>query len=100
MPTLTPTNKFLKDLETFRHNAALRKKIAKALCFLEINPRHPGLHLERIVNDPSAWSIRVDRSLRVALDPSAHLPGGNPDWAAEIILLRIFTHDDLYKHLR
>ncbi len=100
MPTLTPTNKFLEDLESFQRDAALRKKIAKALRFLEANPLHPGLHLERIVNDPSAWSIRVDRNLRIAMDPTAHLPGGNPDWTADVVLLRILSHDDLYKHPR
>lgn len=100
MPKLIPANKFLEDLETFRRNAALRKKIAKTLRFLETDPLHPGLHLERIVNDPSAWSIRVDRSCRIALDPTAHLPGGNPDWSADVVLLRILTHDDLYKHPR
>ncbi len=100
MPRLIPTNKFLEDLENFRHNAALRKKTAKPLRFLESDPLHPGLHLERIVNDPSAWAIRVDRSIRLALDPTAHLPGGNPDWAAEVVLLRLLTHDDLYKYPR
>jgi hypothetical protein len=100
MPTLIPTNKFLEDLESFRRNAVLRKKITKALRFLEINPLHPGLHLERIVNDPTAWSIRVDRSYRIALDPTAYLPGGNPDWSADVVLLRTLDHDDLYKHSR
>lgn len=100
MPTLIPTNKFLEDLEAFRRNAALRKKIAKTLRFLEINPLHPGLHLERIVNDPSAWSIRVDRAYRIALDPTAHLPGGNPDWTVDVVLLRILIHDDLYRKPR
>jgi hypothetical protein len=100
MPTLIPTRKFIEDLERCRRQPELRKKIAKALRFLEIDPRHPGLHLERIVNDPSAWSARVDRRYRIALDPTVYLPGGNPDWSADIILLRILDHDDLYKHPR
>ena len=98
MPTLIPTNKFLEDLESLRRRAPLRKKIAKTLKFLETDPLHPGLHLERIINDPSAWSIRVDRSYRIALDPTSNLPGGNPDWSADVILLRILAHDDLYRH--
>ena len=100
MPTIIPTNKFLEDLESFRRRVPLRKKIAKALTFLETDPLHPGLHLERIVNDPSAWSIRVDRTYRIALDPTAYMPGGNPDWSADIIVLRILSHDDLYRHPR
>ncbi len=100
MPALIPTNKFLEDLETLRRRVALRKKVAKTLNFLETNPLHPGLHLERIINDPSAWSIRVDRTYRIALDPTFYLAGGNPDWSADILLLRILGHNDLYKHPR
>jgi len=100
MPTIIPTNKFLEDLESFRRRTPLRKKIAKTLNFLETNPLHPGLHLERIINDPSAWSIRANRTYRIALDPTSYLPGGNPDWSADVILLRILSHDDLYRHPR
>lgn len=53
MPRLTPTEKFLEDIESFRSNVQLHKKIIKTLAFLEQNPFHPGLHLERIVNDPT-----------------------------------------------
>lgn len=69
---------------------------AKTLSFLENNP----LHLERIVNDSSARSIRVDRIYRIALDPAKYLLGGNPDWMFDVTLLRIISHDDLYKHPR
>ena len=97
MPTLTPSKLFLKDLEQFRTNTVVRKKIAKALTLLENNPLHPGLRLERIVNDPSAWSLRVDDRYRLSFDPGGYLPAGNPDWSAAITLLRILDHDDLYK---
>jgi len=60
----------------------------------------PELHLERIINDPSAWSARVDGHYRLSLDPGGYLPAGNPDWSAEILLLRILDHDDLYKSPR
>ena len=100
MPTLTLTNKFLEDLEAFRRQAALREKVAKTLTLLEANPLHPGLHLERIVNDPAAWSVRVDRRYRIAVDPTSYLEGGNPDWLAGVVLLRILSHDDLYRHPR
>lgn len=100
MPELIPTHKFLEDLEPFRRQAALRKKMAKAMRFLESNPLHPGLHLERIINDPTAWSVRVDRRYRISLDPASHLESGNPDWDAPVILLRVLDHDDLYKSLR
>jgi hypothetical protein len=66
----------------------LRKKLAKALKFLEANPRHPGLNLERIINDPSAWSIRIDRRYRIAFEPRQYLSSGNPDWTGDIQLLR------------
>lgn len=100
MPTLIPTHKFLEDLETLRKNDSLRKKVAKALRFLETNPLHSGLHLERIVNDPTAWSIRIDSRYRLSLDPGGRLPAGNPDWSAPVVLLRILDHDDLYRHPR
>jgi len=62
MPNLIPSKKFVSDIDAFRSNAPLRKKLAKTLNFLASNPRHPGLNIERIINDPTAWSIRVDRA--------------------------------------
>lgn len=100
MPKLIPSRKFLEDVEGFRSNAVLRKKIAKTLALLENDPRHPGLHLERIVNDPTAWSVRVDGRYRLSLEPKAHFPAGNPDWSTDLFLLRLLDHDDLYKALR
>ena len=93
MPELTPTRLFLQDIDNLSSNRILHKKILKALSFLGTNPLHPGLNIERITNDPSAWSIRVDRQYRISLDPKA----GNPDWDKGIILLRVLDHDDLYK---
>lgn len=100
MPRLIPSKKFIADAERFRSNVTMRKKIAKALALLEANPLHPGLHLERIVNDPSAWSARVDGRYRLSFDPGGHLPAGNPDWSADILLLRLLDHDDLYRVVR
>ena len=100
MPKLIPGKKFLEDVEKFRSNEAIRKKIAKTLILLENNPLHSGLHLERIVNDPTAWSVRVDKRYRLSLDPQKFSPSGNPDWSADILLLRLLDHDDLYKMLR
>ena len=100
MPQLIPAKLFLKDLEQFRSNSALRKKIAKSLALLEANPLHPGLHLERIINDPSAWSARIDGRYRLSFDPGGYFPAGNPDWSSDILLLRILDHDDLYKSPR
>jgi len=100
MPNLIPSNKFLEDLEMFRPQKDIIKKIAKALAYLETNPHHPGLHIERIVNDPSAWSIRVDRRYRISFDPETSLPSGAPDWSGSLLLLRVLAHDDLYKHPR
>ena len=67
----------------------MQKKIAKTLRFLENNPLHPGLKLERIVNDAKAWSVRVDRRYRVSFEPEAFLPSGNPDWSGSVFLLRL-----------
>ena len=97
MPKLIPSKKFLDDVEKFRSNAIIRKKIAKTLVLLENNPLHPGLNLERIVNDPTAWSVRVDKRYRVSLEPHEFLPSGNPEWSSGILLLRVLDHDDLYK---
>jgi hypothetical protein len=100
MPQLITSKLFIKDVEQFRDNVIVRKKIAKALSLLEANPLHPGLHLERIVNDPTAWSVRVDGRYRLSLDPGGYHPAGNPEWSAAITLLRILDHDDLYKSPR
>ena len=97
MPELTPTKFFLKDIEAFVSDRSVQGKILKALAFLQENPFHPGLHLERIINDPTAWSVRVDKRYRISIDPKAHQSSGAPDWNEGIILLRILDHDDLYK---
>ncbi len=97
MPILIPNKKFISDLENFKHQKALLKKIAKTINFLEENPRHPGLRIERIVNDPTAWSARVDKRYRIAFEPEAFLTSGSPDWTSKLKLLRILDHDDLYK---
>ena len=100
MPELTPTKLFLKDIEAFVSNRPVQGKILKALAFLQENPFHPGLHLERIINDPTAWSVRVDRRYRISIDPEVYQSSGIPDWNGGIILLRILDHDDLYKKPR
>jgi hypothetical protein len=100
MPKLTPSKFFLKDLDRMKSDKQLLKKIVKTLAFLETNPLHPGLHIERIVNDPTAWSARVDKSIRLSFEPQKRHVSGNPDWSGEIILLRLLDHDDLYKHPR
>jgi hypothetical protein len=100
VPELVPSKKFLEDIEVFRANKILRNKIAKALNLLAQNPLHPGLNLERIVNDPTAWSVRVDKRYRISFDPTKILPSGSPDWSADVLLLRVLDHDDLYKHPR
>lgn len=100
MPQLIPSKKFLDDVSAFRSNAVMLKKIAKALAKLETNPLYPALHLERIVNDPSAWSARVDGRYRLSFDPGSYLPAGNPDWSADVLLLRLLDHDDLYRVVR
>ena len=97
MPGLIPSRKFLEDLEKFRSQKDIVKKIATTLAHLETNPLHPGLHLERIVNDPSAWNVRVDRRYRISFDPETTLPSGLPDWSAGILLLRVLTHGDLLR---
>jgi len=70
MPELKLTKKFLKDLENLRKKDKKKlRQVIKSMALLEQNPLHPGLHIERIVNDPSAWSARVDRRLRISFEP-------------------------------
>ncbi|MBT4764768.1 hypothetical protein HOO14_07215 [bacterium] len=97
MLQLIPSKKFIKDLKEFEKNATLRKKIAKTLSILKSNPRHPGLNLERIINDNSAWSIRVDKSYRISIEPIDQNDKKTANWRDGIFLLRILNHDDLYK---
>ena len=96
MINLTPSKKFLKDIEAFKKNAIMRKKIAKTLKLLQSNPQHPGLNLERIVNDKTAWSIRVDKQYRISIEPEQQNGSQITDWRKGIFLLRILDHDDLY----
>ena len=100
MPELTPTKFFLKDIEAFVSNRPVQEKILKALAFLQETPSHPGLHLERIINDPTAWAVRVDRRYRISIDSETRQSSGAPDWSGGIILLRILDHDDLYRKPR
>ena len=97
MPELIPSKKFISDLEKFKHQKALLKKIARTINFLEENPRHPSLRIERITNDPTGWSARVDRKYRISFEPQIFSPTGIPDWTSRFMLLRILDHDDLYK---
>ncbi len=97
MPELIPNKKFVSDLEKLKKNKALVKKIAKCLKFLEADPLHPGLHIERITNDPTAWSARVDKKYRISFEPTLCHPSGTPDWASPLNILRILDHDDLYQ---
>ena len=97
MSKMIPNKKFISDLKKFKNQKLLLKKIAKTIKFLEENPRHPGLRIERIVNDPTAWSASVDRRYRISFEPMAFLKNGSPDWTSQFTLLRILDHDDLYK---
>lgn len=97
MPLLIPNKRFVSDLEKFKNDKVLLKKIAKSLKLLEVNPSHPGLHIERITNDPTAWSARIDKRYRISFEPSAYRENGAPDWILPLKLLRILDHDDLYK---
>jgi hypothetical protein len=92
--------KGFEDAERFRRQPEIMKKIAKTLGLLERNPLHPGMRLERIVNDATAWAARVDRRYRISFDPEKTLPAGNPDWSAPVRLLRFLDHDDLYRYPR
>lgn len=100
MPNLIPSKKFVIDIDAFRSDTALRKKLAKTLNLLSSNPQHPGLNIERIINDPTAWSIRIDRRHRIAFVPQSYLPSGSRDLTGDILLLRCLDHDDLYKSPR
>ena len=73
MLEIIPSKKFLKDLDKFHPNPNMRKKLARTLVQLQNDPLHAGLHLERIVKDPSAWSIRLDRRYRISIEPEKHL---------------------------
>jgi len=97
MPELIYSKKFISDLNTFKNRKDLRKKIAKALKFLEQNPHHPGLKIERIVNDPFAWSARIDKRYRISFEPLSYINETSPDWSFKIKILPILDHDDLYK---
>ena len=97
MSQLVPSKKFIKDLKVFEKNTTMRAKIAKTLSILKSNPRHPGLNLERIINDKSAWSVRVGKSYRISIEPINQSDKKTVNWNDGIFLLRILDHDDLYR---
>ena len=78
MPKLIPTEKFIEDAERFRRQPEIMKKIAKTLGLLERNPLHPGLHLERIVNDPTAWAVPRGPAIPPLLRSGENAAGGKP----------------------
>jgi len=98
MPELIPNKRFISDLGKLKKDKLLLKKNAKCLKFLDENPFHPGLKIERIANDPTAWSARVDKKYRISFEPSAYQKTGAPDWKVPLRLLRILDHDDLCKN--
>ncbi len=97
MPELIPSLKFLEDLETFISEKIIRKKVKRKLVLLRKDPLHQELKIERIINDTAAWSVRIDIRYRIAFEPLAYLPSGNPDWTSKIRLLRILQNEDLYR---
>ena len=58
MSRMIPTKVFFKEVEAFASNQPDEIKTLIALAFLQENPFHPGFHLERIINDPTAWAVR------------------------------------------
>ena len=100
MPDLITSRKFLQDLDRLKSRKQIVKNVAKTLARLEADPSHPGLHIERIRNDPTAWSVRVDRRYRLSFEPDVLLASGVPDWSGKLLLLRVLPHDDLYKYPR
>lgn len=96
MPHLIPSVEFLDDLEQLRNEKSVRRNVASKLCLLGKNPLDPGLNIERIINDSSAWAVRLDIRHRISFEPTKYLLSGSPDWSAPIRLLRMIRNKDLY----
>ena len=96
MPQLIPSAEFLEDLEQLKNEKTLRKAIASKLFLLGKNPLDPGINIERIINDSSAWAVRLDIRHRISFEPTKYLLSGSPDWTAPIRLLRVIRTEDLY----
>ena len=43
---------------------AIRRAAREAYRHFAADPSHPGLHFERLFNDPRFWSVRITRSYR------------------------------------
>ncbi len=86
---LTPTERFGKDLAAM--NEAQRERVQRALQIFQENPRHPGLHFEKLRGHRSLHTIRVSRSARILLRATA-----DPE---HFELMRVGPHD-LYDRLR
>lgn len=56
-----------------------------------------SLKIEKIVNNPFAWSARIDKRYRLSFEPLTYINETAPDWSFKIKILRILDHDDLYK---
>ena len=61
--------------------------VDKALEFLAVDPRHPGLHLKKLKVPREVWEARASRNLRFTFT-----------WEGDVITLRAVGHHDEVLH--
>jgi hypothetical protein len=85
MPELERTDHFDRRFRSKPNQQQIA--ILKALKFLADNPRHSGLHVERVSSYPGVWSARVNRSDRLTFH-----------WGDDgrIVLRTNCHHDEVY----
>ncbi|MFN0117027.1 MAG: type II toxin-antitoxin system RelE family toxin [Elusimicrobiota bacterium] len=65
----------------------IKKKVNKALFFMEKNPRHPSLNVEKLEGNENIWSGRIDRDYRFTFQ---WIPGG-------VFLRKVGSHENSYR---
>ena len=68
--------------------AQIKRKAKKTFRFLEQNPWHPSLHIEKIDIKRNIWSGRIDQSYRFTFQ---WIAGG-------VLIRRMGAHQDAYRN--
>lgn len=66
MAVVEPTKGYVKAVGKLKDKRRQQAVIDAVTTFIE-NPKHPGLHFERVKGTPDCWSIRATRGDRIIL---------------------------------
>jgi mRNA-degrading endonuclease RelE of RelBE toxin-antitoxin system len=88
---LQTSNTFLKDLEKL--SSPDKERVVKALKIFAENPRHPGLHTEKLTNN--IWSARASDKIRFTFEWDGDITRVSPD--DHVFLRKVGYHEKIYR---